>query len=210
MDQKMAEVDPISFGQQRHQIALDFDWVFFLGQAQTATESRHMRIDDNAGRQAVSRAKYDVCRFSSNARQRDQGVQILGNFAAVMRSNRRTTGADVLGFIPKKASASNQSLKFHNIRGGILGGRPILGEQGRSDEVNPLVGTLSRENGGNQQFQRIAVLQSTNGVRVGRPKHFYQPPSMALLIRRGEHLERTLGHIVRSSVISWQRPRFSD
>ena len=49
-----------------------FIGVGVLGEAQPSAEPRHVRIDDDAGRQAEGGAQHDVRRLAADARQRDQ------------------------------------------------------------------------------------------------------------------------------------------
>src|SRR5439155_19756268 len=70
------------------------------------------------------------------------------------------------GFVAKESQAADALLQFTRLRIGVISGGPIFFEQVSGDEVDLLVGALRRENGGDEQFERVGIIQLAMSIRI--------------------------------------------
>jgi len=167
VNQAMRKVDPFGFRQQHCQIVLNLHRVEVFRQPQKSREALDVRIDDNSGRQAKSRAKHHVCRLSSDTRQGDHLVERPRQLPTKLIDQRLSHAAQVCRLRSKKPGRLDDLLDIRLLRSGQSGGSRILREQRRRDHVDPLVRALRREDGGCQQLKRGVVLQRALGSDVG-------------------------------------------
>src|SRR5262249_26388730 len=104
---------------------------------------------------------------------------------AEARDNRPATGADVARLGTEETGRLDVPLQLTQAgRGEVMYRREAL-EEGRRDEVDTLVGTLRRQDGGDQELQRRLVLQRARRVRIELRE---DPRGLAGPILRGERL----------------------
>ena len=84
-------------------------------------------------------------------------------------ADRRRDAAKRLGLLAKEPGRMDQRLELSGIGGGERARRRIAREERRRDHVDPLVGTLRRQDGRDEQLPGVLVTQRTPGVgiRVG-------------------------------------------
>jgi hypothetical protein len=74
-------------------------------------------------------------------------------------------------FVAKKPGGLDGLLKYRGIGLRIIGRRAKFLEQVGRDKVHPLVGALGGKDSGNEQLQRIGMVQLTVRIRIS----FFQP-----------------------------------
>jgi hypothetical protein len=75
-------------------------------------------------------------------------------------------GDDVSGLVAEKAGPLDGFLQFFLVGSGKRSRIGILGKKGRGDLIDHHVGTLSRQNGGDEELKRILVIQGTVGIGI--------------------------------------------
>ena len=71
----------------------------------------------------------------------------------------RQAGLDVLRLVAEKAGGLDGLLQFRERRVRVIRRRAIFFEQLLRDDVDALVRALRGKNGGDEQFQRVGVIQ---------------------------------------------------
>jgi len=165
LDELMAEVEPPVFGDEIHEIALDFFRVFVLGQAQTLTHTPDVRVDNDA-RNAESVAKDCVGGLAADPGQLNQGVKVCGNPTVKPLTKYAATGLNILRLVPVEARGLDVKLQLlqRGIRKGFR--RWILFKKTRSHLVNTLICALGGKNGGHQELKRAPEIKRAPGIRV--------------------------------------------
>ena len=124
-----------------------------------------MRIDRDA-RHAESRAENDVRRLAAHAGQRDQFLH-RGRYLAVVQFHKLpAAGEDALSFVAEKARRLDHFLQLALLRRRERVSIGIAGKQGGRDAIDALIRALRRQNRGNEQLQRIGVVQSAMGIGI--------------------------------------------
>src|SRR5262249_55731733 len=110
----------------------------------------------------------------------------------------------VLRLVAEKARRLDQSLQFLAVGVGEGSGIGIAGEQGRGDQIHPHIGTLGRQDGGNEELQRVGVDKGTMSVGVEVPQRADQTGSAGaqgvLLFHAG-----MLANLFRTRQREWRR-----
>ena len=144
----------------------------FTGSVCVVSPSRRLkpadvRIDRDAGH-AERVAEDDVGRLAADAGQVHQFLERSRHLAAVLA--RRAPGSTPECSSPcsgrSRWSGSSSSRSASSASANAFGGREA-GEQGRRDQVHPLVGALGREDRGDEQLQRRPEIEAALRVRVG-------------------------------------------
>ena len=162
----MGEIDPLALRQELHQVLLDLRGVGVFREAQSLAQSRDVRIDHDARRDSKGRAKHDVRRFASDARQRDHLIHIARHFAAVLFDDALACRLDVLGLVAEEAGALNHFFQLLDRRIGHFASRRPAAEQFRRDHVHARVGALGRKDRRDQQLERRFVFEGTSRARI--------------------------------------------
>lgn len=125
-----------------------------------------MRVDHNTYGNFESDAENHIRRLATYAGKRAQFVHFTRHLTIVFVDELLSAGFDVLRFVLKKTCGANQLFDLLNgcFRHGFGVGK--LGKQMGRDQIDPLVGTLSRQDRGHKKLKRIFVIESTLGVSV--------------------------------------------
>ena len=83
-------------------------------------------------------------------------------------------GADVFRLVAIEASRADEALEFLLRNLGIVFRRAATLEKRARDEVHPLVGALGTEHRGDEEFQRVRVIQLAMGIGVNPREPFQQ------------------------------------
>ncbi len=113
-----------------------------------------MCVDHHTGGNSIRRAEDDIGRLATDAGKLHEGVEILGNLALVFVDQFGAAGLDVLRLVAIEARAFDRLFNLGERRGGEIGRSFIFFEQVLADDVDSFVGTLGRENCGDQQLER--------------------------------------------------------
>ena len=125
-----------------------------------------MRIHDNAFRFAIGDAENDIGRLAADAVELDEFTERVGYFARVFFFDALATIADGPRLVAEETGATNQGFEFRWLRCGEVGGGAITLEKRGGDEVYARVGALGTEDGGDEQLERVIVIQGATGVWV--------------------------------------------
>src|SRR5712691_10277705 len=156
-DELMAEVNPYFFGDDAHQVLLDFLGVLVLGEIEAAREANHVSVDHDAAGDAVGRAQHHVRRFSSDAGKGKNLVHGLGDLTPEVFEEGFAGAHDRLGLVAEEAGWANFLLQFAGIGIGEGLGIGIFLVERFGDLIYTHVGALRGKNRGDQELKRIFV-----------------------------------------------------
>ncbi len=140
----VGEPNPPVLWDQLHQVSLDFFGIGILAEIQPAGDSRDVCIDDDTRSDIERYAENHVGSLTRDTGKLDQFLHRSRHPTAEFLYDHSTGGSNVLCLIAKKTCRAD--ILFQDLRrspGKILGSA-ILVEQIPGNQVNPLVGTLSR------------------------------------------------------------------
>jgi hypothetical protein len=166
-DEPMAEEGPLLAREQRHEVLLDFDGVGVFGEAEALGQSRDVRIDNDAMIEFEGVAENDVGGFASDAAKAGEFFHRLRHFAAVTLDQGLAAGLDAFGFVAEEAGAFDGCFQVGGGRLGEIGGAAIFFEKLGGDEIDSFIGALSGKDGGDEQFERVGIIQLAVGLRIG-------------------------------------------
>lgn len=149
---------------RRHELLFNGLWIVRFCPAQSKRDPAYVRIDSD-GRNVEGLVQNDACRFSSNARQRDEVVDVAWHDAAETVDERARRGANPFCLLPEEAGRAHDGLELREGRFGEPLRRGIGGEERWRDLVDPLVGRLCREDHRDEQLEGVPIVQ----LRLERP-----------------------------------------
>ena len=122
-----------------------------------------MGVDGDGG--TVERdGRDDVRRLAADARELQELVIVLRDFATVLLAERHACRHDVLRLVAEQAAVADLIFECGQTHGDDGRGRRGLLEQARRRDVHALVRALRREDDGDEQFERIVELE--RGLRA--------------------------------------------
>ena len=124
-----------------------------------------MCVHDDPFRPAVGDAENDVGRLAADAVELDQFVERVRDFSTVFFDKTLAAVADGPCLVAEEAGAANHGLEFGGRRAGEIDRAAVALKQRRGDEIDAFVRALCAENGGDEQLERVVVVQGT--ARVG-------------------------------------------
>jgi len=163
----MAEQGPLFLRNQREQSLFDFFRRGFTGQTQALCQARHMGVDDDAAVDIERVSQDHVGRLAADAAKLRQIVHGPRHFALILFDDGLTCRFYAFGFVAEKPGTLDLRLQLGQRGVGKRLGIGILFEQARGDQVDPLIGALSRQDGSDEQFKGIAVVQFAMRLRIG-------------------------------------------
>ena len=133
-----------------------------VGEPEPVGQPADVGVDRQAG-QAEGDAADDVGRLAADAGQRHEVRQPS---APRRRSARPGPGPCRAGSspFPEEARWAAPSPRARGVGGGQRRRRRVAGEEGGRHHVHPLVGALGRQDGGDQQLERVAVVELAAGL----------------------------------------------
>ena len=166
-DKQMAHQRPILGRNELLQINFNFFRRAVAAQFQPCHQARHMRIHHNSLGHAEGIAQDDIGRFASHPGQLHQFRHVARNFASVFFHQGTARSLNVFGFVPVEPGAFNVFLQRRRRRFGIIPCRPIFLEERLRHQIHPLVRALGGKDGGDEQFERIGVIEFAVGIGIG-------------------------------------------
>ena len=124
-----------------------------------------MGVDRDAG-DAEGVAEDDVGRLSPDSRQGDQVLEARGHLAAESLAEHLAQPDERRRLVAEEPGGPDEGLELVAVGGGVAGGGAVAREQRRRDLVDPLVGALGAEDGGDHQLERGAEVELAVGVRI--------------------------------------------
>lgn len=196
-DKTMAKQRPAAalvFGDDIHQVEFQFNRVGVGGQPQPPRQPYHVRIADDA-LDAEAIAQNNIGGFASNAGKREQFIHCLRDNPAEAVDKQLAGFLDAGRLVAIKARRADILFEFFARQGNPVFGFAVLLKQRFGDDIDPGIGALSGKNRGNQQFQRIGMVEGDFGVRItltqNREKLQYPPPGVVDI-----NFEFLFGHLL--------------
>ena len=115
----MGEQGPFLAGDEPHEDGLDFFWIGFASEAETARKAGDMGINDDADVLVKSIAENNIGGFAADAGEADKRVEIGGDFAMIFFGENAGGGADIFRLGAVKADGAKILLKDGGIGLGV-------------------------------------------------------------------------------------------
>ena len=162
----MGQVGPLRRREESHEIGFDLVGHRLLGPAEAPGESADMGVDRDPG-DTEGIAQHDVRRLAADSRQSNQLIERGRHLATVTLADGLGESLDARGLRAIEADRLDQRLQLRTVSGGVGLGVGVAREEGRGDGVDPLVGALSRQDGGHEELKRVGEIELGIGVRIG-------------------------------------------
>jgi len=157
---------PVLLRNEFHERLLHFHGIVLAGEAHPAGETAHMGVDHNPLGQVKSIAENHIGGFASHAGKLMEMFHRPRNFAPVIFDQGGGTAADRSGLRAKKTRGADQILKICSGKFGEVTGGVAAGKKCGSDLVDPFIRALGGKNGGDEELERVGVVQFAMSVRV--------------------------------------------
>ena len=125
-----------------------------------------MGIDRDAFRDAVGVAEDNTRGLAPDPLQFHRRVEVLRDLAPVIRHQRLRAAGDALRLRAEEPRRPNDLLDLGQLRRREVFRGGITGEERGRHRVHPLVRALGGEDGGDQEFERVAVVEFAIGVGI--------------------------------------------
>jgi len=175
----VAEEGPGVAGEEFDEVLFDADGVAEGGEAEALGEAADMGIDDDAFIFLEGVSEDDIGGFASGTGEVGEGFEGGWHFAAVLREECGTHGSDVFGFVAIEAGGADEGFEFLLRDGGVIGSGAAAREEVFGDDINPFIGALGGEDGGDEEFECVRVVELAVGVGVDGREPFEKLPSHA-------------------------------
>ena len=175
-NEPVAEQGPGVAGEEFDEILLDADGVGEFREAQSLGEPADMCIDDDALVFIEGISEDDIGSLTSRAGQCGEGFEGGWHFAAVPGKQSGTHGADVFCFVAVEAGGADEGLEFLLRNISVVGCGAAALEKVFGNDVDPLIGALRGEDGGDEEFERIRVVELAVGIGVDGREPFQKLP----------------------------------
>ena len=162
----MAEKGPGVAGEKFDEVLFDADGVAEGGEAEALGEAADMGIDDDAFIFLEGVSEDDIGGFASGTGEVGEGFEGGWHFAAVLREEGGTHGTEVFCLVAVEASGADEGFEVLLRDGGVVGCGATTLEEVLRDEVDALVSALRGEDGGDEELERIRVVELAVGIRV--------------------------------------------
>lgn len=166
-DEPVAEIDPVGFGDELHQVLFDGHGVGGAAQGEAVGETLDVGIDNDAGGYLEGAAKNDIGGLATDAVEGDEGFEVLWDFALMEVEELAAAGLDVAGLVAEQTDAPDVIGKLFDGCLGVVGGGAVLPEKAGGDDVDLSVGALGGKDGGDEEFEGIGEVEFAMGIGVG-------------------------------------------
>ena len=176
-DEPVTEQRPLRLRHEGHQFRLDFLRRLLFCQAQPLRQPRDVGVHDDADIDSEGIAQNNVGRLAPDAIQLRQLLHRAWHFTAVTDDEFVTTSPDVLRLVAEKAGGFDGLLQPGKRRIRVIRRRTVFFEQLLRDNVDTFVGALRGKDGGDEQFERVGVIQLAMRFGIGpvqRGDDFFQ------------------------------------
>jgi hypothetical protein len=165
-NEEMGEEGPVVLGDDFHQVLFDFDGIGVCGEVEALGEASDVGIDDDADILVEGVSQDDIGGFSTDAAEGGEFLHGLGDLAVVFLDDVGGGGADGGGFAAEEAGGLDD---FFDVGlggfGECFGGRVFFEEDG-SNHIDAHIGALGGEDGGDEEFVSIAMIERAVGVGI--------------------------------------------
>ncbi len=146
VNQAMREINPFGFSDNLHEVAFNDLRILRCCQTEEVCDPAHVCVDHDARWDSEPSSQDHACRFSTDARQGNQLLDVLGDFAIETINQSLSHASNICGLISEKAQRSHDPFNVSLGTGGQSCGIGIFDEQLRRRLVNAFVRTLRRKN----------------------------------------------------------------
>ena len=160
------KVDPLFTRQQIIEFLFNLYRIFCLYNAEPATNSRNVCVDNHSAGDSVGIAKHHVGCLASYARELNELLYRARNSPIVLIHERLATGLDVLGFVTEKSGTPDGLLERGESYRRQVFGRRVESKEVFGHQIDPLVGALCRKDSRHKQLQRCFKTQRTVGIGI--------------------------------------------
>ncbi len=159
------ELIPDLRGEEALQVDLGLSDVFSGAESPALRQPVDVRVDGKSGN-AEGLREHHAGGLVADARKRLQFLQCLRNFSPMPFKEQTGQAVESFRFLRSETTRLDERLDFGNaeLRQFCGGGRAI--KQSRSDQVDPLVGRLRREQHRDEQGERITMVQGHSGLWI--------------------------------------------
>ena len=175
-DEPVAEEGPGVAGEEFDEVLFDADGVAEDGEAEALGEAADMGIDDDAFIFLEGVSEDDIGGFASGAGKVGEGFEGGWHFAAVLGKEGGTHGSDIFGFVAVEAGGADEGFEFLLRDGGVVGRSAAAREEVFGDDIDPFIGALGGEDGGDEEFERVRMVEFAVGVGVDGREPFEKLP----------------------------------
>jgi hypothetical protein len=165
-NEPVAEKGPGVAGDELDEILLDADGVGEFREAEALGETADMRIDDDAFIFIEGVSEDNIRGFASSSGECGEGFKGGWHFAAMLGNEGGTHGAEVFRFVAIETGGADEGLEVLLRNGGVIGCGAATLEEVLGDEVDALVGALRGEDGGDEELERVRVVELAMGIGV--------------------------------------------
>lgn len=166
-DEPVTEEGPVFAGHLGEEVLFDLFGLGAGGQAETEREARHVGVNDDTFVEVEGIAEDDVGGFASDAVELDEVLHGVGDLAVVTFDEFLAGALDVFGLMTKEAESADVLFELGQAGGGVVGGGTVFVEEERCDQVDLFVVGLRGQDGGDEKFERVGVMEFAVGVRIG-------------------------------------------
>lgn len=145
----MVGQDPVLFGEVFHELLFHLLGGLGSGPTQALRNPKDVGVYGYGG-DPEGIGQDHVGGLASHSREAHQVFQLVWNPASIISKQFFTGGQDILGLGLIESTGGDGLFKFFGPQGQHLFWGGGLAEQGRGDEIDALVGTLGREDGGDE------------------------------------------------------------
>lgn len=167
VDELVAELNPTVLRDDFDQVLLDLDGIVVLCQFKALGKAVDVRVDHDAGRNAVPASENDVGGFARHTGEFEHFVQCLRDFAMKAFDQHAGCALNALRLVAVEAGALDDLFERGQCRCGELLRARVEAEEFGGDHVHPHVGGLRGEDGGDGEFEGVAVIERADDVGVG-------------------------------------------
>jgi hypothetical protein len=165
--EQVGQKAPILLGEELHQLLLDLDRIRLMAQAKQPGQAGDVGVDRNPFVGSVRVAEHDIGSLAPYAWQLPKLLHSAGHFTPMISHQRPGHSDEALGFVPEEAGGFDDLLYVSGFSPGQIKWGGVPRKQHRSDQVDPRIGTLGRQDRSTKKLVRVLVLQGATSIGVG-------------------------------------------
>ncbi len=169
-------------GQDLDQVFFDVNGIGLFSEIETLGDAGDVSVDDDAASDVEAGAEDDIGGFAGGSGDGEEVFDVGGDFTVEDGEDALGGGDDVFGFIVVEAGGVNVLAHFLLSGGGEVFDGGVFGEEGGGDFVDAFVGALGTEDGGDQEFPGVGVVEGAGDVGIHVVKYGQDLVETGLLI----------------------------
>lgn len=170
-DELMAELGPVVLRDEFHEVLLDLFGIGFAREAEAVGEAAYVGVHDDADVDVEGVAEDDVGGLAADPVEGGEFLHCFGDIAAVVVDEFAAGGLDVLRLRAVEADAANVFSEFGGAGVRVIGSGLVFLEEFFGDDVHLFIGALGGKDGGDEEFQRVGVVQLAIGIGIDLMQH---------------------------------------